>query len=83
MAVNRVYFGGNTLTVNEMPQHNHDFNASYNEIATGSEAGWKILAGGYRYQWLWNFAQTNYSGGNAPHNNMPPYLAVYMWVRTA
>lgn len=20
-------------------------------------------------------------GGNAPHNNMPPYLSVYMWVR--
>ena len=72
-----------TLTVNEMPQHNHDFHASYNEIATGSETGGKILAGGDSNQWLWNFAQTNNSGGNAPHNNMPPYLAVYMWVRTA
>ena len=72
-----------TLTVDEMPQHNHDFHASYNEIATGSETGGKILAGGDSNQWLWNFAQTNNSGGNAPHNNMPPYLAVYMWVRTA
>lgn len=25
----------------------------------------------------------NSTGGNAPHNNMPPYLAVYMWRRTA
>ena len=24
-----------------------------------------------------------YSGGGQPHNNMPPYLAVYMWRRTA
>ena len=72
-----------TLTVNEMPQHNHDFHASYNEIAAGSETGGKILAGGDSNNWLWNFAQTNNSGGNAPHNNMPPYLAVYMWVRTA
>lgn len=72
-----------TLTVDEMPQHNHDFHASYNEIATGSETGGKILAGGDSNQWLWNFAQANNSGGNAPHNNMPPYLAVYMWVRTA
>lgn len=72
-----------TLTVNEMPQHNHDFHASYNEIATGSETGGKILAGGDSNQWIWNFAQVNNSGGNAPHNNMPPYLAVYMWVRTA
>lgn len=23
------------------------------------------------------------SGGSQPHNNMPPYLAVYMWKRTA
>lgn len=22
-------------------------------------------------------------GGDQPHNNMPPYLAVYMWKRTA
>lgn len=72
-----------TLTVDEMPQHNHDFHASYNEIATGSETGGKILAGGDSNNWLWNFAQVNNSGGNAAHNNMPPYLAVYMWVRTA
>ena len=72
-----------TLTVDEMPQHNHDFHASYNEIAAGGETGGKILAGGDSNQWLWNFAQVNNSGGNAPHNNMPPYLAVYMWVRTA
>lgn len=25
----------------------------------------------------------NSTGGGAAHNNMPPYLAVYMWVRTA
>ena len=26
---------------------------------------------------------TKFSGGSSPHNNMPPYLAVYMWKRTA
>ena len=70
-----------TLTVNEMPQHNHDFQASYSEAATGSEVNGKILAGGDDNSWLWNFARTNDSGWNAPHNNMPPYLAVYMWAR--
>lgn len=24
-----------------------------------------------------------YTGGSQAHNNMPPYLAVYMWRRTA
>ena len=70
-----------TLTVDEMPKHNHDFQASYSDIATGSEVNGKILAGGDYNSWLWNFAKTNDSGWNAPHNNMPPYLAVYMWAR--
>ena len=70
-----------TLTVDEMPKHNHDFQASYSDIATGSEVNGKILAGGDYNSWLWNFAKTNESGWNAPHNNMPPYLAVYMWAR--
>lgn len=26
---------------------------------------------------------TDFSGGGKEHNNMPPYLAVYMWKRTA
>ena len=25
----------------------------------------------------------DYSGGNEPHNNMPPYIAVYMWKRVS
>lgn len=70
-----------TLTVDEMPKHNHDFQASYSDVATGSEVNGKILAGGDYNSWLWNFAKTNDSGWNAPHNNMPPYLAVYMWAR--
>ena len=27
--------------------------------------------------------ETSSRGGNQPHNNMPPYLAVYVWKRTA
>ena len=28
-------------------------------------------------------ANTGGSGGSKPHNNMPPYLAVYMWKRVS
>ena len=28
-------------------------------------------------------AKTNTVGGSKPHNNMPPYLAVYAWKRIA
>ena len=70
-----------TLTENEMPRHRHDFQASFSAAATGSETNGKILAGGDNNSWLWNFAKTNESGWSVPHNNMPPYLAVYMWAR--
>ena len=70
-----------TLTEAEMPRHRHDFHASYSDVATGSEVNGKILAGGDSNTFLWNFAKTTESGWNAPHNNMPPYLAVYMWAR--
>ena len=64
-----------TLTVDEMPKHTHG------SIYTGS-SGTKNLP------WLSgtgsNLAYVGgYTGGDAAHNNMPPYLAVYMWKRTA
>lgn len=74
-----------TLTVNEMPKHHHNLyvrgfdnssskeaivNASYNYTSAQSNAGQAELI-------------ISSTGGSAAHNNMPPYLAVYMWKRTA
>lgn len=46
--------------------------------------------GGGGSRWTPQYSQTNsYSkympmptGGSQPHNNMPPYLTVYIWKRT-
>ena len=74
-----------TLTVSELPSHHHNLyvrgfdnssskeaivNASYNYTSAQSNAGQAELI-------------ISSTGGSAAHNNMPPYLAVYMWKRTA
>lgn len=75
------------LTVNEIPSHTHNFVAGYavwgprntnNAFATGSGNNWagSDALGG-------NYARTVNTGGNQAHNNMPPYLSVDMWRRTA
>lgn len=65
--------------VGEMPKHNHgadSLNASGNAtpyMAVQAQGG-KGLGGD---------AQAVYAGGGKAHDNMPPYLAVCMWKRTA
>lgn len=80
-----------TLTTEEMPAHVHSFskpawtNAEYT-------AGSKYLCSyGYSNASTETFGSTNYTGGSKPHNHgytnesssMQPYLAVYIWERTA
>lgn len=75
-----------TLTEAEMPYHRHSYSTapqswgerdtSQNQVISPSSGSAKFVT---KY--------TNYSGGQngttQPHNNMPPYLAVYVWQRTA
>lgn len=75
-----------TLTVNEMPSHKHNFTRptgpTENVIADVGKQGtnwgipWAATAGYFATN-----ASINLTGGNQPHNNMPPYLAVYIWKR--
>ena len=67
-----------TLTVDEMPSHSH---AMYrvNENACNGGTG-SFSSNSCNSGWTMNSLAT---GGSQAHNNMPPYLAVYMWKRTA
>lgn len=75
-----------TLTANEMPEHAH-YMASGN---SGGDSTWTPDAGSYLVDSVttdkttyWAQIGMNNAGGSAAHNNMPPYLAVYIWKRTA
>lgn len=86
-----------TLSTNEMPAHSHKFAASpgsdgnaFSDFTPQSQ----ISATGTAYSSHPAFAKganwTSYGGitietvgGSQSHNNMPPYLSVYIWKRTA
>ena len=79
-----------TLTVNEMPSHAHNFDnyiSGYPPYSLGRDGkdNYKMplintlnpddTTGAGQY--------TNAAGSSKPHNNMPPYLVIYVWKRTA
>ena len=69
-----------TLTVSEMPKHKPSILLNTQDsYTTGSAANWQIVTNG-RYYAGDMFLEI---GGNQPHNNMPPYLVVNIWKRTA
>lgn len=66
------------LTIDEMPSHTHEpISLAYgNASASPKGLNYAETSVGKQTQgWL------SYAGGNQAHNNLPPYLATYMWVR--
>ena len=89
LACGSTYANGSTggeathqLTVNEMPSHNHAIGYRTNtSITTGSTGQWTTDPG-TSTAWSDGSCIQN-RGGNQAHNNMPPYLAVYVWKRVS
>ena len=77
-----------TLTIAETPQHRHNLNNNGN---TNLAITINAVGGGNNYNMQYSsgasengpYILTSYVGGGQAHNNMPPYLTVYMWKRTA
>ena len=67
------------LTVDEMPRHNHSID---NLNASGSTTPYMTVQAQEKKGYGGN-VQTFFTGGGQEHNNMPPYIVVYIWQRTA
>jgi hypothetical protein len=77
-----------TLLASEMPLHAHSFGGRVPElrmdnirnvgVRSGSVGNYMVPGG--PSEW-YPVTITGGTGGNKPHNNMPPYLVVYMWQR--
>lgn len=93
------YFSGamggeavHTLTAAELPTHQHNVlsgtlggnNGNY-KFMLSSQSMYGTYDGQYGVITDDRFitAASSVYCGNQPHNNIPPYYAIYMWVRTA
>ncbi len=74
------------LSNNEMPAHYHDEylgNDGGSDSAPSGYYGWPSVAYSSTKTWWAKGSKTSSAGGGVAHNNMPPYLVVYVWKRTA
>ena len=74
-----------TLTVNELPAHTHT--ATVYGINSGgytANAARLVYKDNTTTAWISEgLSWVNSTGGSQSHNNLPPYLAVYMWRRVS
>lgn len=84
LAANSYYTAGSTggesshkLTTEELPNHYHGIGERNNEGRYGPH--YAIVTENGKYDW--SVENSGSVGSDKPHNNMPPYLAVYMWKR--
>jgi hypothetical protein len=71
-----------TLTIQEMPQHNHSFPLRDDDDNNDDNSGYPETG---KDQGAPGSGNTNQSGGSQPHNNMPPFyvVGVRQWIGLA
>lgn len=72
-----------TLTIDEMPKHNHrtiDNNCIFN---SNSGVNRVSVANGSTATFSQSYFTVTDSGGGTAHNNLPPYTTCFIWYRTA
>ena len=65
-----------TLSIAEMPSHTHGFTAHLTTSGDNDRGGGGVLTSSQT-------GTTAATGGGGAHNNLQPYVVVYMWKRTA
>lgn len=70
------------LTVDEMPKHRHRV-AKFATAQGGGTWDCDKIGGAQLRDNNTTDGYTDYAGTSKAHNNMPPYIAVYLWRRTA
>lgn len=65
-----------TLTIEEIPSHTHLYEVNCYNIPSANSGPFALSSpGGKR--------NVTYTGGSQSHNNLQPYITVYMWKRTS
>lgn len=70
------------LTIDEMPEHGHTIYYPNSGGPYGNANIGYPEDSGTNMTWCAEMCKTASTGGGAAHNNMPPYLSVYIWKRT-
>ena len=72
-----------TLTVDELPAHTHTHTVQTGRSYSSSIGGPPIVQGSNNVLIYEQAVTTSSTGSGQAHNNLQPYIVVYMWRRTA